>query len=139
MEGSPHGNQVQVPSEPAVKRFRILWRVFLIFNFGLGAYMFAQGGKKERAKQKAIEEPHPSPPTAVTAPAQEEPIIITPPVERPVPVRKPVPEDQQREIFKWILEEKRKAKPQNRQEKKRIDEEKAILKEFIRAESLPKI
>ncbi|XP_057765842.1 uncharacterized protein LOC131004904 isoform X1 [Salvia miltiorrhiza] len=103
------------------------------------AYMFAQGGKKERAKQKAIEEPHPSPPTAVTAPAQEEPIIITPPVERPVPVRKPVPEDQQREIFKWILEEKRKAKPQNRQEKKRIDEEKAILKEFIRAESLPKI
>ncbi|KAG6405751.1 hypothetical protein SASPL_133345 [Salvia splendens] len=137
MEGSPHLNQV--PSEPAVKRFRILWRVFLLFNFGLGGYMFAQGGKKERAEKKAIEEPPPAPPTTVTAPAQEEPIIITPPVERPVPVRPPVPADQQREIFKWILDEKRKVKPQNRQEKKRIDEEKSILKEFIRSETVPKI
>ena len=101
--------------------------------------MFAQGGKKERAEKKAIEEPPPAPPTTVTAPAQEEPIIITPPVERPVPVRPPVPADQQREIFKWILEEKRKVKPQNRQEKKRTDEEKAILKEFIRSETVPKI
>ncbi|KAG6407997.1 hypothetical protein SASPL_130999 [Salvia splendens] len=187
MEGSPHLNQV--PSEPAVKRFRILWRVFLLFNFGLGGeikvndyacivllaaasiprvsekqigdvsgisdvkecledhlvlrrrlrYMFAQGGKKERAEKKAIEEPPPAPLTTVSAPAQEEPIIVTPHVERPVPVRPPVPEDQQREIFKWILEEKRKVKPQNRQEKKRIDEEKAILKEFIRSETVPKI
>lgn len=101
--------------------------------------MFAQGGKKEREKQKAAEEPPPTPPTPVAPPAQEEPIIITPPIARPVPMRQPVPEDQQREIFKWILEEKRKVKPQNRQEKKRIDEEKAILKEFIRSESVPRI
>lgn len=100
--------------------------------------MFAQGGKKERVKQKVVEEP-PSAPPPVTAPPQEEEPIIAPPIERPIPVRKPIPEDQQREIFKWMLEEKRKVKPQNRQEKKRIDEEKAILKEFIRSESIPKI
>ncbi|KAH6818305.1 WAS/WASL-interacting family protein [Perilla frutescens var. frutescens] len=98
--------------------------------------MFAQGGRKERAKERAAAPA--SPPAAVTAPVEEEPIII-PPVPRPVPVRQPIPEDQQREIFKWILEEKRKVKPQNRQEKKRVDEEKAILKEFIRSESLPRI
>lgn len=98
--------------------------------------MFAQGGRKERAKEKVVAPA--STPTAVTPPVQEEP-IISPPVEKPVPVRQPIPEDQQREIFKWILEEKRKVKPQNREEKKLIDEEKAILKEFIRAESVPRI
>lgn len=98
--------------------------------------MFAQGGRKERAKEKVVAPA--AVPTVVTPPVQEEP-IISPPVERPVPVRQPIPEDQQREIFKWILEEKRKVKPQNREEKKRIDEEKAILKEFIRSESVPRI
>ncbi|KAF2318147.1 hypothetical protein GH714_001141 [Hevea brasiliensis] len=48
-----------------------------------------------------------------------------------------IPEDQQRELFKWILEEKRKVKPKDQQEKKRIDEEKAILKQFIRAKAIP--
>ncbi|KAI3443642.1 hypothetical protein Pfo_000307 [Paulownia fortunei] len=137
MEGSPPVNQI--PSEPAVKRYKFLWRVFLIFNFALGAYMFAQPGKKERGKEKS-EAPAEvaSIPAAVTAPAQEEP-VFSPPTTRPVIVRQPVPEDQQREIFKWMLEEKRKVKPQNREEKQRIDEEKAILKEFIRSKSIPSI
>ncbi|ESQ50491.1 hypothetical protein EUTSA_v10022851mg [Eutrema salsugineum] len=52
--------------------------------------------------------------------------------------RKPIPEDEQRELFKWILEEKRKMEPKDRKEKKKIDEEKAILKQFIRAERIPK-
>lgn len=57
----------------------------------------------------------------------------------PVKVREPIPVDQQRELFKWILEEKRKIKPKDREEKKRIDEEKAILKQFIRAKSVPNV
>ncbi|CAA7022265.1 unnamed protein product [Microthlaspi erraticum] len=52
--------------------------------------------------------------------------------------RKPIPEDEQRELFKWILEEKRKIQPKDRKEKKRIDEEKAILKQFIEAKRIPK-
>ncbi|CAH8313987.1 unnamed protein product [Eruca vesicaria subsp. sativa] len=53
--------------------------------------------------------------------------------------RKPIPEDEQRELFKWILEEKRKMEPKDRKEKKHIDEEKAVLKQFIRAERIPKL
>jgi hypothetical protein len=37
------------------------------------------------------------------------------------------------------LEEKRKIKPKDREEKKQIDEEKAILKQFIRAKSNPSL
>ena len=51
----------------------------------------------------------------------------------------PIPEDQQRELFKWLLEEKRKIKPKDPEEKKRIDEEKAILKQFIRVKPIPSI
>ncbi|KAL0885498.1 hypothetical protein Bca101_009481 [Brassica carinata] len=53
--------------------------------------------------------------------------------------RKPIPEDEQRELFKWILEEKRKMEPKDRKDKRRIDEEKAVLKQFIRAERIPKL
>ncbi|KAJ0239123.1 Transmembrane protein [Hirschfeldia incana] len=53
--------------------------------------------------------------------------------------RKPIPEDEQRELFKWILEEKRKVEPKDRKDKRRIDEEKAVLKQFIRAERVPKL
>ena len=53
--------------------------------------------------------------------------------------KEPIPEDQQRELFKWILEEKRKISPKDPEEKKQIDEEKAILKQFIRAKSVPSL
>lgn len=55
----------------------------------------------------------------------------------PDKTREPIPEDQQRELLKWILEEKRKMKPKSREEKKRLEEEKALLKRFIRADSIP--
>lgn len=60
------------------------------------------------------------------------------PVTTPVKVQAPIPEEQQREIFQWMLEEKRKLKPKNPLEKKQIDEDKAILKHFLRAKSIPK-
>ncbi|KAL8464063.1 hypothetical protein ACS0TY_033835 [Phlomoides rotata] len=139
MENNPSVMVNQIPSEPAVKRYKFLWRVFLISNFAIGAYMFAQAGKRDRRKKKSeVPGEVASVSDAVTAPAQEEP-IVSPPVARPVVELQPIPEDQQREIFKWILEERRKLKPHNREEKKRIDEEKAILKEYIRSESVPSI
>uniref|UniRef100_A0A803MDF9 Uncharacterized protein n=2 Tax=Chenopodium quinoa TaxID=63459 RepID=A0A803MDF9_CHEQI len=61
------------------------------------------------------------------------------PIAELVKVHEPITEDQQRELFKWILDEKRKVKPRNRDEKKQIDEEKAILKQFIRAKSNPSL
>uniref|UniRef100_A0A7N0VLX0 Uncharacterized protein n=1 Tax=Kalanchoe fedtschenkoi TaxID=63787 RepID=A0A7N0VLX0_KALFE len=50
-----------------------------------------------------------------------------------------VPQEQLRELFKWILDERRKLKPKDAAEKKRIDAEKAVLKQFIRAQSVPSI
>ncbi|XP_021747077.1 uncharacterized protein LOC110712920 [Chenopodium quinoa] len=61
------------------------------------------------------------------------------PIAELVKVHEPITEDQQREIFKWILDEKRKVKPRNRDEKKQIDEEKAMLKQFIRGKSNPSL
>ncbi|KAL0374481.1 UNVERIFIED_CONTAM: hypothetical protein Sradi_3363800 [Sesamum radiatum] len=102
--------------------------------------MFAQPGKKEKVKQKSeVPAEVVPPPATVTAPPVEEEPVIPPPITRPVIVRPPLPEDQQREIFKWMLEEKRKVKPKSRDEKQHIDEEKAILKEFIRSQSIPSI
>ncbi|KAK1434203.1 hypothetical protein QVD17_11122 [Tagetes erecta] len=52
---------------------------------------------------------------------------------------KPIPMEQQRELLKWILEEKRKVKTKDPQEKKQNDEEKALLKQLIRAKSIPSL
>lgn len=76
--------------------------------------------------------------TVVTAPVTKE-TLPSPPVMQPVKPLEPIPETRQRELFKWILEEKRKANPKDAEEKKRIDEEKAILKHFIRAKFIPTI
>lgn len=61
------------------------------------------------------------------------------PIAEVVKPREPIPQDQQQKLFKWILEEKRKIKPKDKEEKQRINEEKAILKHFIRAKSVPSI
>lgn len=75
-----------------------------------------------------------------TAPAAatitEKPITLS--IREPIQ-RGPIPEDQQRELYKWMLEERRKVKPRDAEEKKSIDEEKAILKQFIRAKSIPSL
>lgn len=73
---------------------------------------------------------------AVTVSEKEKEVTTTPTLQ-PVIVREPIPENQQRELFKWMLEEKRRVKPKDQEEKRRIDEEKAILKHFIRAKSIP--
>ncbi|XP_012849160.1 PREDICTED: protein PRRC2C isoform X2 [Erythranthe guttata] len=79
-------------------------------------------------------------PAAETAPILiREETVYFPPIPKPVIVRQHMPEEQQREIFKWILEERRKVKPLNQEEMKRIDEDKAILEQFIRSDSVPTI
>lgn len=49
----------------------------------------------------------------------------------------PVSVEQQKEILNWILTEKRKLKPSLSEEKKKIDTEKRLLKDFLRAKSFP--
>ncbi|XP_068336036.1 uncharacterized protein [Pyrus communis] len=122
------------PKESFARRYKFLWPLLLTVNLGVGAYLFM------RTKKKDIEEDMTTtvPTTAQTTPTTEKP-LPSPTVTEPVKLREPIPEDQQRQLFKWMLEEKRKVKPKDPEEKKRLDEEKAILKQFIRAKSLPKI
>ncbi|CAH8380922.1 unnamed protein product [Eruca vesicaria subsp. sativa] len=125
------------PKESFARRYKYMWPLLLTVNLAVGGYLFF------RTKKKDIEEPASEEIAAksdsVAAPVTVEKPVSSAVVAEPVVVkaREPLPEKQQRELFKWMLEEKRKVKPQNAQEKKRIDEEKAILKQFIASKTIP--
>ncbi|XP_022728939.1 uncharacterized protein LOC111284531 [Durio zibethinus] len=138
------------PKESRINRYKPIWRILLISNLALGAYMFAKARRKNSSiidnkpaktgaeHGKTETESDVSSHPVATALVYEEPPIL-PVIAQPTKVLEPISEDQQRELFKWILEEKRKVKPNDPKERKRIDEEKAVLKQFIRAESIPRI
>ncbi|KAF8036361.1 hypothetical protein BT93_C2163 [Corymbia citriodora subsp. variegata] len=136
---------VPSPTGSQAARFKPVWRLLLISNLVLGAYIFSRAGKRDKIKtanreveeSKAEKEVSASPPINMDTYAEES--LLQYLAMKPVKIHRPVPEEEKRELFKWILEEKRKVKPQNREEKKQIDEEKAILKQFIRAESIPNL
>ena len=86
--------------------------------------------KKHREEGKAVADLSSVPIESTTPPATMEPLKVQLP---------PIPADQQLDLFKWILEEKRKAKPKDLEEKKIIGEEKAILKHFIKTKSVPNL
>ncbi|KAF5466459.1 hypothetical protein F2P56_016382 [Juglans regia] len=127
----------QRPKESLARRYKFLWPTLLAVNLAVGAYVFMSTKKKDTGVVEEVAIPA-STKAATTAPAAEKPLPL-PTITESVKSRKPVPEDQQRELFKWLLEEKRKVKSKDPEEKKRIDEEKAILKRFIRAKSIPSV
>lgn len=110
----------------------------LKFVFTFVAYLFMRTKKKETDAEDDIEDEVVTivqTTAADTAPVEKP--LPSPTINEPTKLREPILESQQRELFKWILEEKRKIKTKDPEEKKRIDEEKAILKQFIRAKSIP--
>ncbi|PHU24526.1 hypothetical protein BC332_09633 [Capsicum chinense] len=130
----------QPPKESFIRRYKYLWPMLLAVNFSIGAYLFMRTKKKDVGTEEGeiLDVPGASVSTAAAIAVNEkEKEVTTTPILQSVVVREPIPENQQRELFKWILEEKRRVKPKDQEEKKRIDEEKAILKHFIRAKSIP--
>ncbi|OVA08442.1 hypothetical protein BVC80_209g177 [Macleaya cordata] len=131
--------------ESFARRYKFVWPLLLTVNLAIGAYLFVRTKNKGTVVEDGeVAADVPSTPVAsTTAPIPEQ--LITEPVKVPKPtpelvkVQKSIPVDQQRELYKWMLEEKRKIKPKNPEEKKKVDEEKAILKQFIRAKSIPSI
>lgn len=109
------------------------------------AYLLMRTKKKDTSisEEKEVAKDVPSTPasTAVTgAPVSEKHLPLPDqPFAEYVKTREPIPQEQQRELLKWILEEKRKIKPKDSEEKKRIDEEKALIKQYIQAKSIPTI
>ncbi|KAJ0249928.1 WAS/WASL-interacting family protein [Hirschfeldia incana] len=124
------------PKESFARRYKYMWPLLLTVNLAVGGYLFF------RTKKKDIE------PASEEIPAKSDSVAAPVTIEKPpssavvteptvLKAREPIPEKQQRELFKWMLEEKRKVKPQNAEEKKKLDEEKAILKQFIGSKSIP--
>ncbi|KAJ1400666.1 hypothetical protein SESBI_29357 [Sesbania bispinosa] len=134
------------PTGLLMKRCKFIWRLLLLSNLALGAFLFARAKRKDSMEmhRRAGQKLHKGkatvevPPEPVTSSIDFNYDDFFGPVTIPVEVRAPIPEEQQREIFKWILEEKRKVKSKDPAVKKQIDEEKAILKQFLRAKSIPK-
>ncbi|XP_057771834.1 uncharacterized protein LOC130991561 [Salvia miltiorrhiza] len=132
--------------EPFLQRFKFYKTLVLVLSLTVGAYAFTRTVLKVGpSQQEKPEDPTistssssttPATATASTSAITEQP--VTQPTVEPIQ-RTPIPGEQQRELYKWMLEEKRKAKPRDAEEKRRIDEEKAILKQFIRAKTLPTI
>ncbi|XP_071692015.1 uncharacterized protein [Rutidosis leptorrhynchoides] len=116
------------PNESFARRFKFLWPLLLAVNLSVGAYVFMRTKKKDNTEEEV----------AAVSPSPIS-LISTVSVEEPVKEREPISLVEQHELYNWILEEKRKLKPKNPEEKKKIDEEKAILKQFIRAKSPPSL
>ncbi|XP_052183257.1 uncharacterized protein LOC127795541 isoform X2 [Diospyros lotus] len=120
------------------RRSKAIWRVLIISNLALGAYIFMKPRKKDKAEEDSKAAANIPSATVVTTLTPEEAVLSPSTTER-VKVHQPIPEDQQRELFKWILEERKKVKPKDSEAEKRIKEEKVILEQFINAESIPSI
>ena len=82
----------------------------------------------EHEKAKSAPEQAPVPVAAATT-------VAAP--EWTLPPKVTISEEEQRQVLKWVLEEKRKVKAPNKAEKKRIDEEKRMLKQYLRSSHLP--
>ncbi|KAG5572820.1 hypothetical protein H5410_062586 [Solanum commersonii] len=128
------------PKESFLRRNKFIFPVFLAVNLSVGAYIFMNKKKDvgtEAGEVSDVPSSSVSSTVAITIVAEKQATV--PALVQPAIVHEPIPEDQQRELMKWILEEKRKLKPKDPEEKKRIDEEKAMLKQFIRAKSIPSL
>ncbi|CAN8288020.1 unnamed protein product [Cochlearia groenlandica] len=138
-----------VPPPPPLKesfarRYKYVWPVLLTVNLAIGGYLFFRTKKKdidtsdEETVAKSGGLVAAAAPVGMSKPVSSSAAVVA--VAEPVMVvkaREPIPEKQQRELFKWMLEEKRKVKTRNAEEKKINDEEKAILKHFIASKTIP--
>ncbi|KAJ0971368.1 hypothetical protein J5N97_019327 [Dioscorea zingiberensis] len=128
----------QPPLPPAPKKafFRRALPFLLVTNLAVGVYVLLRTSQKpsDKKDEEAVAE-------VSSAPSESKESVIKPSSVTPAPVKvlPPIPEDEQRKLLQWILEEKRKVKSTDPSEKKKIDEEKALLKQLIRAKSLPSL
>ena len=96
----------------------------------------ATEAKEKDARSEKEEENENFEPTVVL-PEPSKLILTTSPTVTAKEVLKPKfsPEEQQ-DVFKWMLAERRKVRPRNEAEKVQLDAEKTLLKEYIRKKSV---
>uniref|UniRef100_A0A0E0DV75 V-type proton ATPase subunit C n=1 Tax=Oryza meridionalis TaxID=40149 RepID=A0A0E0DV75_9ORYZ len=127
VEGKPKPPPHAPPPPPEAKKsfMRRMFPFLLAANVFVGAYMLMRTYQKDSGKKDTESDPTSATPTSSPAAAEKpaEPIVA------PIKVLTPISQDDQRQLYKWMLEEKRKIKPRDAAEKKKINEEKALLKE----------
>ncbi|KAJ8467078.1 hypothetical protein OPV22_029630 [Ensete ventricosum] len=140
MAASPASSAPPPPPPFAAKKgfLRRVLPFLLTANLAVGGYVLLRTSKKESTEkdEEAVGEV-PASPVVTIKPVIPDKKQVVGPIPAPLKVLPPIAEQEQRELFQWILEEKRKMKPGDRAERKEIDEEKALLKQFIRAKSIP--
>lgn len=121
------------PKQSFLYRHRYLWSGLLVLNVAIGGYLLLGTKKKTTGVEDKVEEKIPVVEVkAVVNEAKDEALPSA-----SVVTTQQIPEEEQRQLFKWILEEKRRIKTSDPLEKKRIDEEKALLKQFIKSKGIP--
>ncbi|KAG8051545.1 hypothetical protein GUJ93_ZPchr0001g31660 [Zizania palustris] len=143
MAGTSKQGPSTLPEAPSAKKGAFMRRIFpflLATNVFIGVYVFVKTYKRDQERKNA-ETAAATAAAAAAAAALSSPASTTAKTAEPTPPPKrvlpPISEDEQRQVYKWMLEENRKIKPRNAAEKNKINEEKALLKELIRADSLP--
>ncbi|KAK9066185.1 hypothetical protein SSX86_013506 [Deinandra increscens subsp. villosa] len=135
---SPPQPPLPPPKESLGRRYKFIWPLLIALNVSIGAYLYTRTNKEEKPEEEepatAVSSTVPS--TNISTVSVSHTSIPPPTIRQPL---KPIPMDQQRELLKWILEEKRKVKTKDPKEKKQNDEEKALLKQLIRAKSIPSL
>jgi hypothetical protein len=133
-----------VASAPAKPPFWYRYRAgvgaLLLVNLGIGGYVLTRP-KPVLDAQLSKEAVEPEPEKAKSAPEQAPALVVAAavaaPEAAPPPPKVTVSEEEQRQVLQWVLEEKRKVKAQNKAEKASVDEEKRVLKQYLRASHLP--
>lgn len=83
-----------------------------------------------------LKEPEKDKKNIVTKNATHNPSNLTQAVSKEMQIPPGLSRGQQQELFKWMLTEKRKAQPANAIEKAQLDQEKALLKQYIRGKKI---
>lgn len=123
------------PKQSFFYRHRYLWSGLLVLNVALGGYLLLGTKKKTTGiEDKVVEETIPDVEVkTVVNEAKYESL----PSASVVTATQQISKEEQLQLFKWMLDEKRKIKTSDPLEKKRIDEEKALLKQFLRSKEIP--
>ncbi|XP_024385913.1 uncharacterized protein [Physcomitrium patens] len=137
----PAGAVPSAPLKPPLwYRYRAGVGALLLVNLGIGGYVLSRprpvldaqlhNTAAEPEKEKAVPEQVPVAVVASAVAADEAP-------QWAPPSKVPISEDEQRQMLQWVLEEKRKVKTKNKAEKTRINEDKKLLKQYLRSSQLP--
>ncbi|KAJ9551207.1 hypothetical protein OSB04_015252 [Centaurea solstitialis] len=89
----------QPPKESLARGYKFIWRILLISNLALGAYIFTRPRKKESVKKDKKHTEIPSAPEISIIPDSEGAAIN--PAYEPETRPNPIPENQWSKQFKW--------------------------------------